>query len=164
MPKRTAKINHPDNDNMELESIEAEQKNQDDLPEEEAINMLNLDNLRDLVFLGKLHDSVEISGFKFTISTLTTKQQRDVMRAVMKFDQMDRILDIKPITVAYVINTVNGVPVEDLCEDDTIEGVEDRKVAVVMSMQSSVIEKIYQAYEKLVEASNEEIGLEYLKE
>ena len=56
MPRRTAKINHPDNDNIELESVEAEQLIQDDLPEEEGRSPLGLDNLRDLIFLGKMRD------------------------------------------------------------------------------------------------------------
>jgi len=164
MPKRTAKFNHPDNDNMELESKKAEQENQDDLPEEEEIDVLSLNNLRELIFLGEMRDSVEIAGFKFEITTLTTRQQRDVMRTVMKFDQVDRILDMKPVTVSYVVKTINGVPIEDLCDDDTIEEIEDRRLAVVMNMQSTVIERLYQAYDKLVVASHDEIGLEYLKE
>ena len=164
MPKRTAKFNHPDNDNMELESIKAEQENQDDLPKEEEIDVLSLNNLRELIFLGEMRDSIEIAGFKFEITTLTTRQQRDVMRTVMKFDQVDRILDMKPVTVSYVVKTINGVPIEDLCEDDTIEEIEDRRLAVVMNMQSTVIERLYQAYDKLVVASHDEIGLEYLKE
>jgi len=164
MPRRTAKINHPDNDNIELESVEAEQLIQDDLPEEEGRSPLGLDNLRDLIFLGKMRESIDIAGFEFTISTLTTRQQRDIMKTVMKFDQMDRILDIKPVTVSYVIETINGVPIEDLCEDDSLEDLIERKLAVVMNMQSSVMERVYQAYDKLVETSNEEIGLENLKE
>ena len=60
--------------------------------------------------------------------------------------------------------TINGVPIEDLCEDDSIEDLIERKLAVVMNMQSSVMERVYQAYDKLVETSNEEIGLENLKE
>ena len=169
MPRRSAKINHPDFENVE-EDVQAEHNSQDE-PQaeegepqaEEGESMLGLKNLRDLIFLGKLRETVDISGYKFVISTLSANQQREVMRAVMKIDQMDRILDIKPLTVSYVIESVNGVPFEDLCEDESITDPLDRKMSVVLSLQSVIIEKVYQIYEKLVESANEEVGLEDLK-
>lgn len=168
MPRRTAKINHPDLESIEeapeanQEAAKAEHADQDD--SEDGVSMLGLDDLRDLIFLGKLRETVDISGYKFVVTTLTAAQQKEIMVRVMQFDQVERILDIKPISIAYVLETVNGVPLEELCEDDSLESDVDRRFSVVMSMQSVVVEKLYQTYEKLVKLSNEEVGLEDLKE
>ncbi|MAE87509.1 MAG: hypothetical protein CMB80_32550 [Flammeovirgaceae bacterium] len=162
MPRRTAKISRPDNTNNEQEDIEIEPVEDDDIKENE--NELNFNDLKDLIFLGRLNKAVDISGYRFVISTLTTKQQRKVMQTVMQFDQLERLLDIKPVTVAYSVKTVNGVPLEELCEDEDIEDVLERRRAVISSLQAAVIEKLYRSYEELVSASNKEIGLEALKD
>jgi hypothetical protein len=106
-------------------------------------------------------EGIAPSNVGFTAGIETTQVSADWLQIG---NQMDRILDIKPVTVSYVIETINGVPIEDLCEDDSLEDLIERKLAVVMNMQSSVMERVYQAYDKLVETSNEEIGLENLKE
>lgn len=162
MPRRTAKISRPDNTNNEQEDIEIEPVEDDDIKENE--NELNFNDLKDLIFLGRLNKAVDISGYRFVISTLTTKQQREVMQTVMQFDQLERMLDIKPVTVAYCVKSVNGVPLEELCEDDSIEDAAERKRDVISNLQAAVVEKLYRAYEGLVGDSNKEIGLEALKD
>jgi len=161
MPRRTGKITRSEetieDDNIEIERVE------DDLQDNYANTMLNLDNLRDLIFLGRLSETVDIAGFKFVVSTLSGNQQREIMHQIMKFDQTERLLDIKPITVSYVIESVNEIPLAELCKDDSLTEDAERRLAVVLDMQSVVIEKIYQVYEKLSIASNKEIGLEDLK-
>ena len=112
MPKRSAKIDHPDFESVE-EEARAEHDSQDEPSVKSGESMLGLKNLRDLIFLGRLRETVDIAGYSFVVSTLSASQQRDVMRTVMKGDQMDRILDIKPLTVSNVIETINGVPLED---------------------------------------------------
>jgi hypothetical protein len=161
MPKRTAKFNRSKTSSNEEEAnIEEIEQDED---KDVGQTMLGLDNLKDLIFLGKIRQTVDIAGFKFVVSTLNTQQQREIMRNVMKFDQMDRLLDIKPVTVSYVIETINGVPLEDLCEDEEIEDSLEKRISVIMNLQSVVIEKIYRVYEQLVEASNKQVGLEDLK-
>jgi len=164
MPRRTAKISRQESTSNEQEGVEIEPVEDDDIQEEKDENMLNLGNLKELIFLGKLREIVDISGYKFVMSTLTTSQQKDIMKSIMKFDQVDRFLDIKPVTVSYSLETVNGVPLEELCEDEELEEVREQRLSVISDMQSSVVERLYQVYEGLVKSSNEEIGLEDLKE
>jgi len=163
MPRRTAKISRPDNTNNEQDNVEIEPVEDDDVQEEKDVNMLDLNDLKSLIFLGKLRKVVDISGYKFVISTLTTKQQKEIMQTIMQFDKVDRLLDLKPVTVSYSVESINGVPLEDLCENDEVEGERARRLDVILGMQSSVMERLYQIYEGLVKASNKEIGLEDLK-
>jgi len=163
MARRTAKITRPeenDEENIEIERVE----DSDLQGEDDRETLLSLGNLRDLVFLGRLKEIVDIEGFKFVVTTLSTKQQVDIMHQVMKSDVADRILDIKPITVSYVIESINGVPLEEICDDDSITDEEERRLSVVYGLQSLIVERLYQVYEKLVEASGEEVGLDFLKE
>jgi hypothetical protein len=169
MPKRTAKINRSEDkaveqETVEQKAVETEQVGEEDLQNEKKVDSLSLDNLRDLIFLGRLREHIDIAGFRFVVSTLTARQQREIMQQVMTFDQVNRILDIKPVTMSYAIETINGVPLEELCNDDDIEDTSERKLSVIYNMQASVVEKVYQVYEKLVQEANTEIGLEALKE
>jgi hypothetical protein len=162
MPRRTGKITHPD-----MESIESTEEGVEHIDQEDdqtrGQNMLELADLKNLVFLGRLHETVDIAGYKIVVTTLTANQQKEIMRNVMKIDQVERLLDIKPITVAYVTESINGVPLEDLCEDESITEMVDRRISVVNNMQAVLVERLYQVYERLVVAANEEVGLEDLK-
>lgn len=161
MPRRTAKISRPDNTNNEQEGVEIEPVEDDDIKNDDE---LNFNDLKNLIFLGKLIESVDISGYRFEVSTLTASQQREIMQTVMQFDQLERMLDIKPVTVSYCLISINGVPLEDICEDDELEDINERKLSVISGLQASVVERLHKVYENLVKASNKEIGLEDLKE
>jgi len=159
MPKRTATISPSD---LELEKEEVTSEHE---AEDKANDVLALDDLKSLIFLGCLKETVQIGGFSFEVSTLTTSQQRDVMRTIMsQGDVQERMLDIKPLTMAYSVTSVNGVPLEDLCEDPEQTTDEGKRLNVMMQMQSVVIERLYQVYDKLVTRSGKEIGIELLKE
>ena len=162
MPRRTGKINSPDIEKIEAVEPEVEHTNQEE-DQEEGQSMLNLKNMKELVFLGKLRETLDIGGFKFVVSTLTASQQRDIMRSIMRIDDADRILDLKLVTVSYAVETINGLPVEEFCEDESITSVEDKRVNVVGSFQAALLEKLYQTYERLTLSSNEELGLGDLK-
>lgn len=165
MPRRTAKIDRSNETSTQDADIEIEpvvDDNQED--ENKEVTMFDLDDLSNLVFLGRLSEIIDVSGYKFVITTLSTGQQREIMQTVMKFDQLDRLLDIKPVTVSYAIESINGVSLEKLCKDDSIENINERRMNVVLSLQSSIIERAYQVYETLVTTSNKEIGLEDLKD
>jgi len=166
MPKRTAKISRSEDTGVEQEAVEAveTEHTSENLQDEKEVDTLSLDNLRDLIFLGRLRENIDIAGFRFVVSTLTARQQREIMQQVMTFDQVNRILDIKPVTMSYAIESINGVPLEDLCKEDDIEDSAERRLSVIYNMQAAVVEKVYQVYEKIVKASNVEIGLEVLKE
>jgi hypothetical protein len=162
MPRRTGKITHPDMESIEATEEEVERIDQED-DQTRGQNMLELADLKNLVFLGRLQETVDIAGYKIVVTTLTANQQKEIMRNVMKIDQVERLLDIKPITVAYVTESINGVPLEDLCEDKSITEIVDRRISVVNNMQAVLVERLYQVYEGLVISANEEVGLEDLK-
>ncbi len=160
MPKRTAKMTRSDQEViMEKETPEHADENQS---ESQNSSMLNLDNLKELIFLGKLRETVDIAGYKFVVTTLSVKQQKKVLENIMTQDQSARILDIKPLTVSYALESVNGVSPQNLCDDDSLTTEDERRAYVIMNMQSVIVERLYKAYENLVEESNREVGIENL--
>ncbi len=158
MPKRTATIAPSD---LELEK---EDNSSEHEANQGAKEVLALDDLRSLIYLGKLMKTVKIGGFSFEISTLSTTEQRDIMSNIMsEGDATQRMLDVKPLTMAYSVRSVNGVPLEELCADETIKNVVDKRIDVMMNMQSVVLEKLYQEYDALVTRSGKDIGIDDLK-
>ena len=158
MPKRTATIS-PSDIKLEKEETGSEQD------VSTANDLLALEDLRSLIFLGKLTKTVKLGGFSFEISTLTTAEQRDVMTTIMTDgDATRRMLDVKPLTMSYSVQSVNGVPLEELCNDDSITSVQNRRLEVMLSLQSVLLEKLYTEYDELVARSSKELGIEDLKE
>lgn len=158
MPRRTATVTPSDNQ-LEKEEINSEHESGSN-----ADSVLALDDLRSLIFLGSLTQTVKIGGFSFEVSTLTTSQQRDVMKDIMSHgDATERMLDIKPLTMAYSVKSINGVPLEDLCDDPAKKTITEKRLDVMMQMQTVVVERLYQVYDDLVTRSGKEIGLEDLK-
>ena len=158
MPRRTAKISPSD---LELEK---EENMSEQNEEAKDIDVLALKDLKSLIYLGRLSETLNIDGFSFEISTLTTAQQRDVMTSIMSDENTtQRMLDIKPLTLSYSIRSINGVKLEDICDDDSITELESRRLNVVMSLQSTLVERLYVEYDNLVTRSGKNVGIEDLK-
>ncbi len=124
---------------------------------------ITLDNLRDVVLLGRLTDKIQIGGFTFEISTLSAAEQREIVSKVLKMQSENKMFDIRPVTVALCLKNINGTRLEDLCEDTSITDPIDRRMDVVLNMQTNLVDKIFRVYENLLEESNRQIGLEEIK-
>ena len=129
---------------------------------DEAANQVSSD-FKDLVLLGRLEEDIDISGYTFRVSTLSARDQRDIMKQIMSLEEMDRIMGAKAVAVAYSVRSINGTPLFIVSENNEGETSEDRNLEFILSLQSSDIERIYAKYEELVGRSNEEVGLEALK-
>ena len=157
MPKRTATINHP------TSSTKKEDKNDDKESVEEGSSEPAY--LRNLIFLGKCKKQVSFKGYTFEIETLTADEQRRLLRRIMDIDDVGRVLEVKPITLAYAVKRVNGVTIESLYDgDDDSLDVEEKKISVLMKMQATLIDTLNKEYEGLVKTSSESFNLEDLKE
>tara|TARA_Y100000034_G_scaffold117385_1_gene156757 strand:+ start:1827 stop:2315 length:489 start_codon:yes stop_codon:yes gene_type:complete len=161
MPKRTATIDRSGSskkqDNNPEETIVSEES------DDNSSKSLNLSNLKDLIFLGRLQKEVEIGGYNFFLTTLTTKEQKTVMQKIMIVDDVTRLLDAKPVTLAFALKTVNDVNLEDICEDEDLEDSFDKRISVIMSLQVGLIESLFKAYEELIEESSKTFEVDDLK-
>mgnify|MGYP001206978732 CR=1 FL=1 len=122
-----------------------------------------ISDLKNLILLGKLVEVVSIAGFNFKLSTLSTKEQSQIMKALMKSDEIDRVLNSKAIAVSYCIKEINAVSLSELSLEHDGETDEERRASFVMEMQATLVDKIFTEYEKLVERSNQEVGFDSVK-
>lgn len=146
MPKRTASVSHSsqNGDSQEIEKIE---------PQEEQFS----GSLRDLIFLGRVTSTVDIQGHTFELQTLNTKQQKDIYAELM-LGEDPRLTEIKPIVLSRSIVSINGTSLRDLSEGEGMEIID-----IIGSWQFSLIDRLYSEYESMVEASNNEVGVETVK-
>jgi hypothetical protein len=161
MPKRPGKVLSNESDSVNIEEMERLAQNLPD-EEEDSSEKISLASLKDLIFLGKLTKKEKINGFVFEVSTLSIGEQKQIMQTIMKSGETDRLLEIKPLTVSYSLRTINGVPLEDLNENEDLS-VEERRLAVVLNMQIALVERLHRVHESLIEGSNKEVGLEDIK-
>ena len=123
--------------------------------------------LESLIFLGKISDEVEISGFKFDISTLTHREHNLLMQELYKFGDGADLFTIRTLTMAHAVKKVNGKLLEEFVlepeQEDLLETNFDKKLAIIDSMQMTVVEKLFDAYTELTNKSDSSLDGEKVK-
>jgi len=157
MPKVKASLS----DNKRMEEMQ-KLINPEEEPESPS-DSRKIPDLKNLILLGKLTERVNIGGFLFTISTLSAQENANVIRALMKAEEMDRVLLSKAIAISFAVKEINSVPLSDLSAEHDGEEEAQRNLAFILDMQATLVEKIFVEYEKLVEKSGEEVGFDIVK-
>lgn len=157
MPKVKASLS----DNKRMEEMQ-KLVNPEEEPESPS-DSRKIPDLKNLILLGKLTEKVNIGGFLFTISTLSAQENANVIRALMKAEEMDRVLLSKAIAISFAVKEINSVPLSDLSAEHDGEEEAQRNLAFILDMQATLVEKIFVEYEKLVEKSGEEVGFDIVK-
>ena len=155
MPKRTATINHPSS-STKKEDNKAEQES----VEEEKIS---LSNLKDLVYLGSCQKVVKLGGYSFKMKTLTAAEPKTLLSRIMNAQDAGSLLDAKPVTLAFSVSEINGVPTHEIYESDEDLSDVDKAISLFSEMQVSVIDALFKQYESLLETSTKEFDIEDLK-
>jgi hypothetical protein len=171
MPRRTATVDHTISSSRRskrsTKAATEEEKTEDEtlegIEEVEESNQIENVDLRDLIFLGKISSTFEISGFSFRVSTLTTAQQRDIYADIMTAESTSRLTEIKPIVLARAIEAVNGAAVETFYKGDEDLDIFDKRYEVIATWQMALVDRLYQEYESLVERTNKDFGIDQIK-
>lgn len=129
----------------------------------EDAKVVNLDNLREVMLLGRLTEVVKVSGFSFELCTLSTREQKEIINKIMSMQTDNKMLDIRPVTLAFSLKSINGVSLENLSENLELSDPVEKKIDVILNMQTNLVDKLFKTYEKLLEESNRQIGLEEIK-
>jgi hypothetical protein len=127
--------------------------------------------LEDLLFLGCASREVTIGKIKFEISTLTQKENSELVKELYKASDGADLFVIRAITLAYAIKHINGVqfgevPLTSLEEEAQFSTALEKKLHILDKMQKSIVEKLHDEYIDLVEVSDnalEDDGGEELK-
>ena len=129
----------------------------------EDAKVVNLDNLREVMLLGRLTEVVKVSGFSFELCTLSTREQKEIINKIMSMQTDNKMLDIRPVTLAFSLKSINGVSLENLSENLELSDPVEKRIDVILNMQTNLVDKLFKTYEKLLEESNRQIGLEEIK-
>lgn len=118
-------------------------------PEERA-------DLKELIFLGSMHETVDFDGFKFQIRTLSNTEAGDIISDLALYDIKDRGMALRTLSLARAIVSVNGAPIESLYRGNDPElSVIEKRVEVIDSWQNTLVSALFEAYEKvLVKSKN----------
>jgi len=114
--------------------------------------------LESLVFLGKLSKDVKIMDHTFTLQTLTNKENNDIMKALYVFGDGADLFTIRVLTLANALKAVNGEPLGAIEIDGEFESDFHKRIAIIDDMQLLVIEKLYDAYNELLEECDKLVG------
>lgn len=122
-----------------------------DIPERKPLTKA----LEKLIFIGRLSKEVEISGVKFEISSLTNKEHNEIVHMMYGFTDPADLFTIRLITLANALRSVDGVPIMDIDIEGSFESDLHRRMSVIDHLQLSVVETLYDEYEKLTTEADE---------
>lgn len=115
-------------------------------------------NIKDLALFGRIVEEVNLGGYLFKIKTLTSREQRDIVSKVMKLNGDERFLNMQIFVLAKAIDSVNGVPLEEIYDKDDNLSIEQKRFEVVSDLQSTLVDKLLKRYDKMVEKANKVIA------
>lgn len=111
--------------------------------------------IRSLVLFGKNVEDFQIANHTFKISTLTNRQQKELIKRLMKLEPDDRLTEVKALTMSVALISIDDVPVENMYQGSEDLSPEDKKYEVLSEMQSMVVLKLFDCYESLIKKSND---------
>jgi len=148
---------------MSKTSVSLDNKRDSDKKVTTEEKKMSLKSLKDLLFLGRSENIITIEGIDFKLKTITAEEQRNIILKIMKMQEEYRILSAKIVTLAFSITSINNVPFESFTDDNLDGDIYDKRIAIVEQLQASVIDKLYNFYEKMVKESNLEADVEEIK-
>ncbi len=121
--------------------------------------------IKELIFIGKLSKNVNISGFSFTVGTLTEERQRMLISRVMRMTDEEKVAYAKVYTVSEAVTHINDISIDEIAESfDQEEGnIEVAKINFFGTLQSSTVDILYKEYENLLDESKTKVGYEDVK-
>lgn len=117
--------------------------------------------LEKLIFMGRNEDSVAIGDVEFTMTSLSDQQNRHLLEKLFSLSDAERISQTKSIAVATALSKINEYPVETVISEIDMEGSDfEKRLYLVSTMQSSIVNTLYDFFEKI----NTPVGAEEASE
>jgi hypothetical protein len=119
--------------------------------------------LDDLIFVGRIAKDVELVGHTFELTTLTHKEHTLLMRELAKVSDTANLFVVRAYTLALSVKKIDGKALDEFQVEGSFESPFARKVEVIDSMQLRVIEKLFDEYSLLSDASDKLVTSDNLK-
>lgn len=119
--------------------------------------------LESLIFMGRHSKEIEIANHKFEISTLSHKEHNSIVRELMKFGEAADLFTIRILTLAYAIKSIDGIPIDDIDIGEEFESNYEKRTTIIDNLQLALVERLNNAYEKMVDEAESVIYHEAIK-
>jgi hypothetical protein len=113
--------------------------------------------LEKLIFIGRLTEEVEIDNIKFEVSTLTNRENNQIVKMMYNFSDAADLFTLRILTLANAVKKIDGMFLDDIDIDGEFESDFHKRTSIIDNLQISVVSKLYEAYEKLT-GEEEEIS------
>lgn len=121
-------------------------------------------DLRSLIELDCIKDSIEIGGMVFLMRSLGEKEKLDLAQIILTKEtpEAKELFEFNITVLANSIISVNGVPLESMHPEQ--EGdIITRKMDILSSMQSPVVGKLIEFYDVISKRCDEQYTAEEVK-
>lgn len=108
-----------------------------------------------LALTGKVTDEIIVKGFKFSVRTLTARENNEVLREVSQIkDDLEKLGCLRIAILARAIESVNGVPLEQLPgTDQQMKDIVQRKEKFLGDLQLAMLVRLFDKYTSMLERS-----------
>jgi hypothetical protein len=120
-------------------------------------------SLEKLIFMGRHNKELEIVGHKFEISTLTHKENNEIVKFLMRLGEAADLFTIRVLTLAYCLRSIDGMSLDDIDVSGQFESNFQKRMTIIDNMQLGMVERLYAAYEVLVKEADEIVYQEKIK-
>ena len=113
--------------------------------------------LEKLIFIGRVSKEVKIGGVNFELSSLTNRENNDLVNTMYNFsgDKIRSILAARIVTLAHAVKKIDDIPIEEIDIPGEFRNEFHKKMSIIDTLQFSVVEKLYEVYEELLEEKDE---------
>ncbi len=127
---------------------------------EQNIDLESRKKLEKLIFIGKYNKTITLAGHKFEISTLAHSENNEIMSKLMNIGDAADLFTIRTLTLANALKSIDDTKLDS--EEIGGSTLEER-ANIINDMQLALVEKLYDAYEKLVKEADEVVYGEKIK-
>lgn len=131
-------------------------------PLESKRERISAPDLRSVIELGSLTDKITIGSMTFELRSLNTLERLKAGDFLGENPDAKRLFDLNVLILAMSINSVNGVPLENLLED-TEGSVLEKRRTIVSQFQPATMGKLLDFYTKVTDRADGQFTAEQVK-
>jgi hypothetical protein len=142
----------------EKKVAEIEKRRREVYAQEEAVTPEMKKRVEFLAGIGRLTDTFEVDGVKFSIQTLKSKgfqSLASIVRVLSDLPPSDFIFELRKETLARAVSKINDVSLSNVVGSESIE----KKVAFFHELDENLIAHINDKYQILIKSGGDKYGI-----
>lgn len=130
---------------------------------EPEVKQMAQPDLRSLIELGCIKDETEIGGMVFRMRSLNASERFELAERLGSDPTPQSLFDCNLRLLAHSIEAVNGVKLEDFYTGKGEGDLLAVRCSILASLQTPVINKLFDFYQQITERCDAQFGLEQVK-